>query len=113
MMLSDASPASYHVSYIIYHIMDHVSYIIHHVSYIMYNVSCIIHNVSYIMYNVSCIIIMLSGFRCLCYEGYEADDVMASLSSWSRGRGLNVVHISNDKGDYASLSEDCQSIDDY
>jgi len=39
-----------------------------------------------------------SGFRCLCYEGYEADDVMASLSSWSRDRGLNVVHISNDKG---------------
>ena len=74
---------------------------------IMYHTSCDMHHRSYI------IIIMMSGFRCLCYKGYEADDVMASLSSWSRGRGLNVVHISNDKGDYASLSEDYHSIDDY
>lgn len=30
-------------------------------------------------------------------DGYEADDVMASLGTWGRSKGLNVVHVSIDK----------------
>ncbi len=37
------------------------------------------------------------GCRCFQLEGYEADDIMASLSDWGRGKGLNVVHVSVDK----------------
>ena len=37
------------------------------------------------------------GCRCYMQQGYEADDVMATLSRWARDRGLNVVHVSADK----------------
>lgn len=37
------------------------------------------------------------GCRCVMQEGYEADDLMASLGTWARDRGLNVVHVSGDK----------------
>jgi len=37
------------------------------------------------------------GCRTFLQSGYEADDVMATLGRWSRERGLNVVHVSNDK----------------
>lgn len=37
------------------------------------------------------------GCRCFQMHGYEADDVMASLSDWGRSKGLNVVHVSVDK----------------
>lgn len=37
------------------------------------------------------------GCRSYMKLGFEADDVMATLSKWGRGRGLNVVHVSADK----------------
>lgn len=37
------------------------------------------------------------GARCFQKPGYEADDVMASLSDWARRRGFHVVLISGDK----------------
>ena len=37
------------------------------------------------------------GGRCFQMPGYEADDIMASLSDWGRGKGLNVVIVSVDK----------------
>ncbi len=37
------------------------------------------------------------GCNCFSKEGYEADDVMASLGVWARQRGLHVVHVSHDK----------------
>lgn len=37
------------------------------------------------------------GCRCFSAEGFEADDIMATLSSWARGRGMNAVHVSIDK----------------
>lgn len=37
------------------------------------------------------------GARCFQRVGFEADDVMASLSLWARQRDLHVVHVSNDK----------------
>lgn len=37
------------------------------------------------------------GCRCLSQSGYEADDLMASMGNWARSRGLNVVHVSQDK----------------
>jgi len=42
-------------------------------------------------------ILSLMGARCLQLGKFEADDVMATLSRWSRGRGLNVVHVTVDK----------------
>ena len=37
------------------------------------------------------------GCRCFQKLGYEADDVMASLSRWGRSKSLSVVHVSSDK----------------
>lgn len=37
------------------------------------------------------------GCKCFAKEGYEADDVMATIGRWSREKGLNVVHVSTDK----------------
>jgi 5'-3' exonuclease len=37
------------------------------------------------------------GGRCFQKPGYEADDVIASLSEWGRRKGLNVVIVSVDK----------------
>ena len=42
-------------------------------------------------------ILSLFGARCFQLAKYEADDIMATLSKWSRNRGLNVVHVSIDK----------------
>jgi len=46
------------------------------------------------------------GARCLQQAGFEADDVMASLSHWARQRGLHVVHVSSDK-DMLQLVDPC------
>jgi len=46
------------------------------------------------------------GARCFQQVGYEADDVMASLSRWARQRDLHVVHVSNDK-DMLQLVDSC------
>lgn len=42
---------------------------------------------------------LLEAFGCKCFrlDGHEADDLMASISRWGRGKGLNVVHVSIDK----------------
>jgi 5'-3' exonuclease len=37
------------------------------------------------------------GANCFTMKGYEADDVMASLSRWGKQQGLSVVHVSSDK----------------
>lgn len=37
------------------------------------------------------------GARCIKKADVEADDVMASVGSWARRQGMNVVHISADK----------------
>jgi hypothetical protein len=37
------------------------------------------------------------GCRTIGCQGYEADDVMATVSHWARGRGLNVCIVSADK----------------
>jgi 5'-3' exonuclease len=37
------------------------------------------------------------GARCYVSEGFEADDVMASLTVWARERGMNAVMVSEDK----------------
>jgi len=42
-------------------------------------------------------IMTLLGCHCFKVDKFEADDVMATLSKWSHGRGLNVVHVSVDK----------------
>lgn len=42
-------------------------------------------------------IFRILGCECLQQPGYEADDVMATLGVWGRSRGLNVVHVSQDK----------------
>jgi len=42
-------------------------------------------------------ILSLFGARCFKLAKFEADDIMATLSKWSRNRGLNVVHVSVDK----------------
>lgn len=42
-------------------------------------------------------IFKILGCECLQQSGYEADDVMATLGVWGRTRGLNVVHVSQDK----------------
>ncbi|RDU69918.1 DNA polymerase I [Helicobacter cholecystus] len=45
------------------------------------------------------------GFSNLSIEGYEADDVIASLSKWALGKGLNVRIVSHDKDLYQLISE--------
>lgn len=42
-------------------------------------------------------IMSLLGSRCFQMNQFEADDIMATISKWSRNRGLNVVHVSVDK----------------
>ena len=39
------------------------------------------------------------GIRCFSVEGYEADDVMASVGHWVHGRhpDMEVVYVSEDK----------------
>eukprot|EP01036_Dinobryon_divergens_P025655 gene25655-34228_t len=37
------------------------------------------------------------GCKCIKLVGHEADDLMASVGKWARLRGLNVVHVSQDK----------------
>lgn len=37
------------------------------------------------------------GCQCFAQEGYEADDLMASLGRWARGRGLSVALLASDK----------------
>eukprot|EP01038_Epipyxis_sp_PR26KG_P013068 gene13068-17517_t len=37
------------------------------------------------------------GCRCFSKEGFEADDIMASIGKWAKDRGLNVVHYCIDK----------------
>lgn len=37
------------------------------------------------------------GVQCFSQEGYEADDLMASLGRWARGRGLSVALLASDK----------------
>ena len=37
------------------------------------------------------------GAECFGLPGFEADDVMASLSTWGTARGMHVVHVSSDK----------------
>lgn len=50
-----------------------------------------------ILFNLAPRILTALGARCFQVAKFEADDVMATLSRWSRGRGLNVVHVSVDK----------------
>lgn len=42
---------------------------------------------------------VLTAMGCRCFQqvGYEADDLMATIGSWARKRGLSVVHVSTDK----------------
>jgi 5'-3' exonuclease len=42
----------------------------------------------------------IAGCKCFTCPGYEADDIMATLSKWARDKGLNVVHVSADKDMY-------------
>lgn len=37
------------------------------------------------------------GVKCYQAPGFEADDVIASLTQWGREKGLNVVIVSEDK----------------
>lgn len=37
------------------------------------------------------------GCKCFMEKGFEADDLMATIGKWGKLRGLNCVHISNDK----------------
>lgn len=37
------------------------------------------------------------GCQTFCLEGFEADDVMATLTRWARSAGLGVVVCSSDK----------------
>lgn len=43
--------------------------------------------------------IIFDALGCACFQkhGFEADDVMATISRWARNRGLNAVHVSSDK----------------
>ena len=50
-----------------------------------------------ILFDLAPRILTALGARCFQVAKFEADDVMATLSRWSRGRGLNVVHVSVDK----------------
>lgn len=43
------------------------------------------------------IILDALGVTCLQQENFEADDVMATMGLWAKSRGLNVVHVSDDK----------------
>ncbi|CAM9647425.1 unnamed protein product, partial [Phaeothamnion confervicola] len=45
------------------------------------------------------------GCRYFELEGYEADDVMATLSRWGRAAGLNIAVVSDDK-DMCQLAAD-------
>lgn len=45
------------------------------------------------------------GFTNLSIEGYEADDVIASLSKWALDQGLNVRIVSHDKDLYQLISD--------
>ncbi len=45
-------------------------------------------------------VLEIAGCKCFTCPGYEADDIMATLSKWARDRGLNVVHVSQDKDMY-------------
>lgn len=37
------------------------------------------------------------GCQCFAQQGYEADDIMASLGCWARSRGLSVALLASDK----------------
>ncbi|MEF3192306.1 MAG: DNA polymerase I, partial [Campylobacterales bacterium] len=45
------------------------------------------------------------GFRPLMVEGYEADDVIASLAHWAREEGMKVRIVSHDKDLYQLIND--------
>jgi 5'-3' exonuclease len=49
------------------------------------------------LFNLAPKLLNTMGCRCFIQDGYEADDIMATIGKWSRERGLNVVHVSIDK----------------